>query len=157
VLLAAVVVAAGGCGGDDEEPAGTTAAATTSAPTTTTEKTTSTEAETTERAETREDTTSPEEQEGGAGDEEPIRSPADFAGKGGTITPRRVQVPPFIAIRVVLRSADGGHYELDFGHGRRVSVSGARRRDSVDLPGLSAGENYSDKGVRIEATAEPGP
>ena len=37
-------------------------------------------------------------------------SQALFTGRGGRLTPRVVRVPPFIAIRVELRSADGATY-----------------------------------------------
>ena len=49
---------------------------------------------------------SPEQQPGGAGDETPIATQALFTAKGGKVTPSRVRVPPFIAVRVVLQALD---------------------------------------------------
>jgi hypothetical protein len=99
--------------------------------------------------------TSPEEQPGGAGDERAARTPALFTGRGGRIRPRVVRVPPFIAIHVELRSADGGAYQLRFGD--RVVRDGQR----ADFAGLHAGRSLVGEGssgsVRIVADAEPGP
>ena len=100
---------------------------------------------------------------GGAGDEEPAESQALFTGRGGRITPRVVRVPAFIAIRVELRSADGGAYCSGSGAGR--SPFGSELPTvSHRFDGLRPGEALVGKsatgagnGVRIEATAEPGP
>ena len=85
-----------------------------------------------------------------------------FTGRGGRITPRVVRVPPFISVRVVLRSADGQEYRLRIG-GRTLRAGGALGSSSLTLDGLRAGRSYRgtelDTGVavRVEATAEPGP
>jgi hypothetical protein len=103
--------------------------------------------------------TSPEDRPGGAGDEEAARSQALFTGRGGKIRPPRVQVPPFIAIRVELRSADGRPYGLRFGK-RVVVVGGTRRSASLTLDGMRPGRRLEGSGtarVVIEASAEPGP
>ncbi|MFL5888122.1 MAG: hypothetical protein ACJ76M_03460, partial [Solirubrobacteraceae bacterium] len=55
---------------------------------------------------------SPEDKPGGAGDETPARFDASLTGRGGSIGPRQVQVAPYISVRVLLRSADGQHYQL---------------------------------------------
>ena len=104
----------------------------------------------------------PEEQEGGAGDETPARSQALLTGRGGRISPRLVRVPPYIAVRVELRSADGRSYGLRFG---RVAVRAGRgiASSSTTLDGLRPGAAYRGRplgggsAVRIEASAEPGP
>ena len=107
-------------------------------------------------------TTSPEDEPGGAGDEEPIRTEALVTGRGGRISPRSVRVPPFIAVRLELRSGDGRSYGLRVA-GRQLRVGPERSRDSVLLEGLGHGERYvarpigAGNRVTIEATAEPGP
>jgi len=163
---AALALLAAGCGGDDEQktrpPAGgETASRTATEPgrdTSTTRTQTATEPT---RTESNGKGKGPEDQPGGAGDEEPARSQALLTGKGGRITPRLVQVPPFISIRVELRSADGRGYSLRIG-GRRLAAGGSLRSASVTLDGLRSGEAYVGRGsdggrIRIEASAEPGP
>jgi hypothetical protein len=69
-------------------------------------------------------------------------------------------VPPFIAVTVVLRSADGTSYGIEVpGHG--VITNG---RAQLKLRGLRAGDRYvlKTRGATpakliIEANAEPGP
>ena len=100
----------------------------------------------------------PESQPGGAGDEEAARSPAMFTGRGGKITPRVVRVPPYLAVRAELRSADGRDYMIFFGtkvlrNGKTLTLDGLR--PGTKLRGLAAGGGNSV--VVIEATAEPGP
>jgi hypothetical protein len=104
--------------------------------------------------------TSPERQPGGAGDEEPARTPVLLTGRGGRIAPRVIHVQAFIAIRVQLRSADGAAYEVRFG--RRVVRAGpGGRTATADFEGLRAGRSLVGEGpagrVRIVADARPGP
>ena len=68
-------------------------------------------------------TGSPEDQPGGAGDEIPARSQALISGRGGRLSPRLVRVPPFISVRVELRSTDGARYSLR-GGGKTLTVGG---------------------------------
>jgi hypothetical protein len=167
--LAAVTLALAGCGGDDEEDRATTATGGATATVETTETTEATappvETTTDELGTATPDTepaTSPEDAPGGAGDEEPAATQALFTAEGGRITPRVVRVPAFIAVRAVLRSADGREYALRFGDetlragGRLESVStlldGLRPGDAIVGVPVGAGNR-----VRIEATAEPGP
>jgi hypothetical protein len=166
--LASLLVLAG-CGGDDEET--TTGASTT--PTETVTETvetetveTVTEPETTPSIPTTPSTTptSPEDVPGGAGDAEPARTLAQFTGKGGRITPRTIRVPPFIAIRIELRSADGAGYALDFGGGVGVATSPQVASASTQVDGLRANEELvgrpmggNGNQVRVVASAEPGP
>jgi hypothetical protein len=106
-------------------------------------------------------TTSPEDEPGGAGDEEPIGIDATFTGRGGKLSPRVVQVPPFIAVTVTLVSADGADYQLQIA-GQRLTAGSGRKRDTVRLAGLRQGASYRGRlagggTVRIDASAEPGP
>ena len=102
----------------------------------------------------------PEDQPGGAGDEIPARSEARITGQGGRLSPRLVRVPPFISVRVVLRSADGATYSLR-GDGKRLSVGGGTASMSADFDGLRPGRRLTLGGpagrVTVEASAEPGP
>lgn len=160
-----------GCGSDDEG-GGTTG--TVSAPTETqidteTEALTETEIETETEVETETEATTPtstsnEDQPGGGGDEEPARSQALLTGKGGRITPTVVKVPPFIAIRVELRSSDGKTYSLDFGNGKQVTANQQISSSSTQFPGLRpeqklVGRPVGGAGNRVTIlpSAEPGP
>jgi hypothetical protein len=164
--LAALALALAGCGGDDEEEGPTTATGADTATVETTETTatadtTETEALGTATPETT-PSTSPEDVPGGAGDEEPAATQALLTAEGGRITPRVVRVPAFIAIRVVLRSADGSEYALRFGD-ETLRAGGQLESVSTLLDGLRAGDAVvgvpqgAGNRVRIEATAEPGP
>jgi hypothetical protein len=175
VLVAALglTLALGGCGGDDEDT--DTAAAT--APTTETraEQTGASETEPEAETETESEvesegpetetgfTPTPEHQrEEEGGDEEPARSLALFVGRGGQIRPRVIRVPAFISVRVELRSADGRDYALEF-KGEELAVRGGLASVSRAFDGLRPGEALvgrplgAGNGVRVEATAEPGP
>jgi hypothetical protein len=155
VLVLVLVLA--GCGSDDEKSA--TSAPDTATATTETDRSTDTESP---EAATEPTEGSPEDQPGGAGDEEPAYSQAVFTGRNGRITPSVIRVPPFISIRVVLRSADGGQYGLTFA-GHALKVEGALSYVSTTLDGMRAGGAVvgtplsAGNGVRIEANAEPGP
>lgn len=103
---------------------------------------------------------SPEAQQGGAGDEVPASSQALLTGRGGRIGPRLVRVPPYIAIRVELRSADGQRYRLS-SNGRSVEAGGQISSSSAVFDGLRPGKRLVLTGpsgrVTVEASAEPGP
>ena len=147
------------CGGDDEEGETTAAEtepiATVPGPVTTPPPETP---QTTKKPDPDEEPLAvpPEEQQG---DEEAIRSEAVFTGKGGRLTPREVRVPAFIAIRVILRSTDGGAYSLTM-NGTRLSIEG-NKTDELKLDGLLPKKSYAGKSpqgdVRVVASAEPGP
>ena len=160
---------AAGCGDDEgEAPKNTTPAFTNTTPTTETAPETESEPETEAAPEGdghgggHETPTSPEDQPGGAGDEEPARTEAMLTGRGGRITPRLVRVPPFLAVRVTLRSADGEPYALRIA-GRVLRAGGALASASAELDGLRPGKAYvgteveTGVTVRVEASAEPGP
>ena len=101
-----------------------------------------------------------EDQEGGAGDEVPASSQAAITGSGGKLSPGTVRVPPFIAIRVQLRSADGVEYELE-GGGKTVKAGGEIETAATTFDGLRSGEKLVLSGpqgkVTVIANAEPGP
>jgi len=84
-----------------------------------------------------------------------------FTGRGGRITPRVVRVPPFLAIAIELRSADGREYALRF-DGFTVRAD-KRGQGMPERSGLRPGERLVGKpvgggsSVVIEASAEPGP
>lgn len=101
----------------------------------------------------------PEDRPGGAGDEIPASTQALFTGRAGRISPRIVRVPPFIAVRVELRSGDGATYELS-GAGKTLRAAGGPA-EPVVFDGLRPGKRLVLTGsggrVIIEASAEPGP
>jgi hypothetical protein len=158
----------GACGDDDEGRVQQETAATgTSTSTTPTETTPAATQEETTPAETQTEGAggtggaSPgEEQEGGAGDEVAASSQALVTGRGGKLSPRVIRVPPFIAIRVELRSADGGSYRLS-GGGKTVSVDRDIASASTTFDGLRPGKRLVLTGpsgrVVVEPSAEPGP
>jgi hypothetical protein len=73
-----------------------------------------------------------------------------------------VRVPPFIAVRVVLHSADGGNYGIEVAH-HELNVDGSNPTATVKLSGLRAGKRYTvdvtgaPETLAIVANAEPGP
>jgi hypothetical protein len=86
-----------------------------------------------------------------------------FTGRGGEIRPSVIRVPPFIAIRIELRSADGRTYALRF-RDRTLRVGGELASRSTVFPGLRRGRALVGRpvapprgGVVVEASAEPGP
>jgi hypothetical protein len=163
-----LVLVVAGCGGDDEG-GGTTTETTPTVTEALTETETEVETETETEIETETEvetqtSTSPEDQPGGAGDEEPARSQALFTGRGGRITPPVVKVPPFIAIRVELRSADGQSYSLDFGSNKEVVTNDQIASASTLFPGLRPNQRLvgapvggAGNRVTVVASAEPGP
>lgn len=165
VCLLAVGFLAAGCGDDDDETTARTDSGQPPTRTVTVPTTTSTEEpgkSATEPAETEEGRkpASPEDAPGGAGDEEAARSEVVLTGRGGRIGPVLVKVPPFIAIRVILRSGDGKPYVLRLGS--RILRAGVKpARTSATFDGLRPGRRLRGAAVGgrvvIEASAEPGP
>jgi hypothetical protein len=172
VGLAALALAGAGCGGDDEKSTATspstdaqTESAETEIPQTQTEATETTDAkEFEDKADTSGKGTggakSPEDQPGGAGDEVPASSQALLTGKGGKIAPDVVSVPPFLAISVELRSADGATYALQSGR-KRLQVGADVKSRTTTFAGLRPGKALVLTGpqgkVTVVADAEPGP
>ena len=80
------------------------------------------------------------------------------------MSPERVRVPPFIAVKVVLRAKDEGGYTL-LVDGKEIAVGEGRRKATLELRGLRPGDRYvlrnqlGNKPARvvIVANAEPGP
>jgi len=158
------------CGGDDEDDNGATgygAGTKTEQTDTATTDTTPTVTETTETGGEAEgggakppSTVPAEDQEGGVGDEVPASSQALVTGDGGKLSPATVRVPPFIAIRVQLRSADGVEYELT-GGGKTLEAGGEIESAGTTFDGLRSGEKLVLSGpqgkVTVIANAEPGP
>ena len=173
VLVAAAILGVAGCGGDDEEGATTQATGADGGPP---ERTVTAPVRTAPRGErtdtgaagTDEDggkggaggSTSPEDSPGGAGDEEAATSEAVLTGRGGKIGPLVVKVPPFIAIRVVLRSGDGKPYVVTIG-GKTLRAGFKGAKPSATFDGLRPGKRLLGSAVSgrvvIEASAEPGP
>jgi hypothetical protein len=102
VLIGAAVMV--GCGDDDDEPeAGPAPTATATAQATATPTATPTATATATPTPT-ETPASPEDQEGGAGDEEAARVPVELTVGGDGITPRRVEVPAFLALELIVHN-----------------------------------------------------
>jgi len=158
----ALVLAVAGCGDDDEEPAATATTPSTQAETDSEAETAPAEPPATVSVPEEEAAPPPEEQPGGVGDEEPARSQASFTGRGGRITPRAVRVAPFIAVRIELRSADGGTYGLSC-RGRSLRVDADIATTSTRIAGRRPGDRVRcaalgpHNPVVISASAEPGP
>ena len=92
---------------------------------------------------------SPEDQPGGAGDEIPARSQAEITGRGGRVSPRLVRVPPFIAVRVRLRSADGADVQAAAAGGR-CAAGGRAASVAADFDGLRPGRRLVLKRARSD-------
>jgi hypothetical protein len=162
---AVAVIALAGCGGSGKkttvsapptQPAPATSSSSTTTSTTSSSKSTSTTT-------TKTSSGSPESQQGGAGDETPISTQALFTGRAGRLSPATIRVPPFIAVTVVLHSADGRPYSITV-KGKTLAVGEARDQASLKLPGLKPQGRYvvTNKGgspprLIVVASAEPGP
>ena len=161
-LLTGICLALAACG-DDDEPAQTSERTTTQ---TTPDRDSATATQPDPPAETEQapppEEPAPEDQPGGAGDEEAIRTEARLTGSGGRVRPTEVSVPPFIGVRVFLRSTDGGEYGLSCA-GRRVQVDREVEAASTTLPGRPIGSVVpcrplgDHNAVVIRFSAEPGP
>ena len=162
LVFALVLLVLGGCGGDDEPTPSAAQEGTASEETTATSETetTAVDPETETLPNDGDGTGTGESGQGGAGDEQAAETLALFTGEGGAIKPPVVRVPAFISVRVELRSADGGAYELTFGD-KQIEVGDGLSSRSTTFEGLRPGAKLVGTGtggkVRIEATAEPGP
>jgi hypothetical protein len=162
LALALALFVLGGCGGDDEPTPRETQEGTVSEETAATSEseTTPVDPETETLPNDGNGTGTGESGQGGGGDEKAAETLALLTGENGAITPSVVRVPAFISVRVELRSADGGAYELTFGD-KKIEVGGELSSRSTTFEGLRPGAKLVGTGtggkVRIEATAEPGP
>jgi len=162
LVLALALLVVGGCGGDDEPTPPATQEGTVSEESTATSETETgaPDPETETLPNDGDGTGTGESGQGGAGDEQAAETLALLTGENGAITPAVVRVPAFISIRVELRSADGGAYELRFGE-KSIEVGDGLSSRSTTFEGLRPGAKLVGTGtggkVRIEATAEPGP
>ena len=90
----------------------------------------------------------------------PNATQALVTGRGGRLSPSTISAPPFIAIQVELRSADGLDYSLS-GGGRRLDAGEGENSASATFGGLHKGGRLVLSGpsgrVVISATARPGP
>jgi hypothetical protein len=162
LIAAGAALALAGCGGGGGGSSQTSAAATAPPPTASNPTLTAPIQTATAPITTPQSPSSPETAPGGAGDENPISTQALFTGKGGDIAPATVRVPPFIAVKVILHSADGGSYAIEVAK-HELKVDGSNPTASVTLSGLRAGKRYSvdvsgaPETLSIVANAEPGP
>ncbi|MEX2194048.1 MAG: hypothetical protein WD844_02075 [Thermoleophilaceae bacterium] len=107
--------------------------------------------------------TSPEDQPGGAGDEEPARSEVviDFSEEG--LSPTEVQVAPFIAVVLVIRSTDGTEYNLSYTAPAEGGGANGTTEADFDIDGLRPGqkieieERNTDSTATVVASDEAGP
>ena len=166
LAAAAAALVLGGCGADEERaqpaPSGSTSATSTgsTAGSTATGTIESTETGTSTSEDGETGTSTSEDGEGGAGDEQPIASEVRVEGRNGALSPRRIDVPPFIAVRLELRSRDERRYRLRVAG--RTLAAGPGRRARVTLDGLAPERSYVLRGldglddVRIVASGEAG-
>ena len=81
-------------------------------------------------------------------------------GRDGALAPRRIRVPPFIGVRLELRSRDDRRYRVRVAG--RTLTAGPDDRTRIVLDGLTPERSYRLRGldglndVRIVASAEPG-
>ena len=106
--------------------------------------------------------TSGEDAEGGAGDEQPVESEVRLTARGNRLTPPRLRVAPFIAVRLELRSRDGRRHRVRVA-GQTLEAGGDDDdRARVTLDGLTPDRSYTVRGLdglndaRIVASGEPG-
>lgn len=152
------MLAAAGCGDDEEPTAGTTA----TPPPPATTPLDSDDVTGTATVEEQAPPTSPEDQPGGAGDEEAARNEVVLEFSEDGLSPRRVQVAPFIAVRLIVRS-DGTEYNLSYTG--PVSAGGAAGDSEADfdIDGLRPGqeievvERKTDSRAVIVASDAVGP
>lgn len=85
--------------------------------------------------------TTPSSATGGKGGSEPVRTPAAFTIKGGKLVPPGITVPPFIAIRVTVVSADGAAHKvvLQVPPSARTLAVPPHGRAALRVAGLRAG------------------
>lgn len=167
LVLGAALLALAGCGGGGSKSTSTTSSppptqsvASTPQPQTNGAGTATPEIQTTTTAPPKtQTTTSPASNSGG---QTPIYTQVLFTGSGGDITPATIRVPPYIAVRVELKSGDGASYGVSVNH-HTLRVDSSTPAATVQLRGLRPGARYAvevsgaPERLSIVANAEPGP
>jgi len=159
VLLAAAVAALGisACGGGGMKSTASSTGTTATAPSSSSPTSTATSP----KAKAPETPSKTSTTGGGSSGSTPAHFDAALTGRGGRITPSSVSIGPLIAVRVLLRSADGARYSLTV-NGKTLAAH-AGSAGELTLPGLKPGQSYvlrqpaGGKSVKITANAEPGP
>jgi hypothetical protein len=156
------MLALAGCGDDDEserQGADPAQATETSPPPAKTESTQTEPSEETRRDRRR---SRREQQRDGGKDKQPARHQVALRASDGKITPRIVSVPPYVAIRLELRSSDGDTYRLACGQ-KTLTVDSEGAADSTTLSGRRPGARFlcsplgDHNGVLISPSGEPEP
>jgi hypothetical protein len=157
-LIAALSISIGGCGSDDEAASGErsatpdpTASAATATPTATATATATA-------------TPGGEDQQGGGGDEAEARVPVALTvGTDGTISPKAVAVPAFLALELQVRNRTGGAisvsmqgadppgpFEVAAGETSHERIAGVKKgRYAITVEGVGT--------ATLVSGAEPGP
>ena len=158
VLAAALLLAPAGCGGEDEPLSSPTVrnespSLAPSATPTPTQSPTEPTATAPSAPSPPPDATGPgEEGEGGAGDEEAIRSPVRVVIDGEGVTPPRVEAPAFLGLRVTVRNDLPRRVTVALRGAHRAVRVAARSERTFDVPGLQPGEYPIDAGAAGRAT-----
>ena len=92
------------------------------------------------------DATGPEEEPGGAGDEEAVRTRVRVVVDGEGITPPRVEIPAFLALRITVRNDLPRRVRVALRGAHRAVRIPARSTRSFDVDGLQRGEYAIDAG-----------
>jgi hypothetical protein len=168
-LPAALALALAGCGGDEsssQAPASTSAPAPTAtivpdaSPTATAESAPSPPPD----APTPTPTATGEDQPGGAGDEAEARVPVEVTvGSDGTVSPRQVAVPAFLALELRVRNRTGGPIEVTWDASEPAGTFsvGAGKLGTRRVAGVKKGSyplSVAGAGTAtVVSGAEPGP
>jgi len=96
-----------------------------------------------------------------AGGSQRVRVPATFTLRGGTLTPREVSIPAFLAVQVSVAAVDGRAHTVTIAADRAYRlVVPAGKRASILLPGQVPGRYAVRSGAARAVLAvggEPGP
>jgi Cupredoxin-like domain len=94
----------------------------------------------------------PEDAQGGAGDEAAARTRITVVVDAEGITPPRLDVPAFLAVRITVRNDLPGAITVAVRGAHRSVRVPARARRAVDVDGLQPGEYPVDAGVAGRTT-----
>jgi hypothetical protein len=102
----------------------------------------------------------PEKQPGGAGDEEPIRVPAQFKVTADAVEPPQVQVPAFLTIQLSVRNERSSAIVVRLEGARPLTVAAGGRGEML-IDGRKRGRYPIDFGngqtALLVSGAQPGP